>query len=118
MKAKTMLFALMLTLASSVAIAQTPSGSSAGQSVTAPDPQAVPDNTANAGNSGGNGMGTPQNNAALQSRIEDAIRNEPTLGNSHVSVNVNDDAIDLSGTVGSTKDKQTAERIAESFDGN
>jgi osmotically-inducible protein OsmY len=118
MKIKTMLLALILAFAPAVAMAQTPSGSPAGQSATAPDPQAVPDNSANAGNSSANPMATPRNNAELQSRIEDAIRNEPTLGNSHVSVNVDDDAIDLSGTVGSTKDKQTAERIAESFDGN
>jgi osmotically-inducible protein OsmY len=118
MKAKTMLFALMLTLASAVAIAQTASGSSAGQSATAPDPQAVPDNTASAGNSDGNGMSTPLSNGTLQSRIEDAVRNEPTLGNSLITVNVTDNGIDLSGTVGSTKNKQTAERIAESFDGN
>jgi hypothetical protein len=31
---------------------------------------------------------------------------------------VTDNGIELSGTVGSTKDKQTAERIASSFDGN
>lgn len=57
-------------------------------------------------------------NAALQSRINDALRNEPTLGASHVVSNVSDSGIDLSGTVGSTKDRQTAERIASSFDGN
>lgn len=69
--------------------------------------------------------GTPQpplpgagNNPALQSRIDDALRNEPTLGASHVVSNVTDTGIELSGTVGSTKDKQTAERIASSFDGN
>ena len=69
--------------------------------------------------------GTPQppspdtsNNAALQSRIDDALRNEPALGASHVVSNVSDSGIELSGTVGSTKDKQTAERIASSFDGN
>ncbi len=69
--------------------------------------------------------GTPQppspdtgSNAALQSRIDDALRNEPTLGASHVVSNVSDTGIELSGTVGSTKDKQTAERIASSFDGN
>ncbi len=118
MKTKTMLLALMLALTSAVAMAQTPSGSSAGQSATAPDPQAVPDNSANAGNSGSNAMAAPQSNGALQSRIEDAIRNEPALGNSHIAVSVTDNGIDLSGTVGSTKDKQTAERIAESFDGN
>ena len=58
------------------------------------------------------------NDAALQSRIDDALRNEPTLGASHVVSKVTDSGIELSGTVGSTKDKQTAERIASSFDGN
>jgi osmotically-inducible protein OsmY len=69
--------------------------------------------------------GTPQppspdtgNDAALQSRIDDALRNEPTLGASHVVSKVSDSGIELSGTVGSTRDKQTAERIASSFDGN
>ena len=69
--------------------------------------------------------GTPQmpspdrgNNAALQSQIDDALRNEPSLGASHVVSKVSDAGIELSGTVGSTKDKLTAERIASSFDGN
>jgi osmotically-inducible protein OsmY len=69
--------------------------------------------------------GTPQppspdanSNAGLQSRIDDALRNEPTLGASHVVSNVTDNAIELSGTVGSAKDKQTAERITASFNGN
>jgi osmotically-inducible protein OsmY len=57
-------------------------------------------------------------NVALQSRINDALRNEPTLGASHVTAAVNDNSIELSGTVGSSKDKTTAERIASSFDGN
>ena len=61
---------------------------------------------------------TPDDSAALQSRIADALRNEPTLGASHVSVNVTERTIELSGTVGSGQDKQTAERIAASFDGN
>ena len=73
---------------------------------------------------GGNaGMTAPpppdaNSNAALQSRINDALRNEPTLGASHVTAAVSDAGIDLSGTVGSSKDKTTAERIASSFDGN
>lgn len=33
-------------------------------------------------------------------------------------MNVSTESIDLGGTVGSSKDKQTAERIAQSFDGN
>ena len=54
----------------------------------------------------------------LQSQIENAIRNEPSLSNSHVVVNVSAESIDLTGTVSSSKDKQNAERIAQSFDGN
>jgi hypothetical protein len=56
--------------------------------------------------------------AALQGRIQQALSNEPTLGSSHITVNVTDSAIELSGTAASIQDKQTAERIAESFDGN
>ncbi len=115
MKMQTALLAFLLTFGSAVAMAQTPSGSSAGQSATSPDPQAVPDNTSNAGN---NTIATPQTNSALQARIENAIRNEPTLGSSHIAINVTDSGIDLSGTVGSSKDRETAERIAQSFDGN
>jgi hypothetical protein len=115
MKFTTLLLALTLTFGSGFAMAQTPSGSSAGQSTTASDPQAVPNSS---GNAGGNSMTSPQSNTTLQSRIEDAIRNEPTLGSSHVAINVTDSSIDLTGTVGSSSDPETAERIAQSFDGN
>jgi osmotically-inducible protein OsmY len=80
---------------------QTPSSNSA-STAGAPEP-ASPDSN---------------NNAGLQSRINDALRNEPTLGASHVTASVSESDIDLTGTVGSVKDKQTAERIASSFDGN
>ena len=65
-----------------------------------------------------NGAPAAVSNAALQGRIQDALRNEPTLGSSHVQTNVTASTIELTGTVGSTQDKQTAERIAQSFDGN
>jgi len=60
----------------------------------------------------------PASDAGLQGRIQQALRNEPTLASSQILVNVTESAIELSGTVASTQDKQTAERIAESFDGN
>ncbi len=68
----------------------------------------------------GNTLGQPDpaSDAALQGRIQEALRNEPTLAASHISVNVTNTAIELSGTAASGKDKQTAERIAQSFDGN
>jgi|HubBroStandDraft_6_1064221.scaffolds.fasta_scaffold944422_2 hypothetical protein len=46
------------------------------------------------------------------------MRNEPTLTDSHVVVDVTKAEIELSGTVGSSKDRQTAERIAAPFDAN
>ncbi len=119
MRAKTIVMALVLTLGPAYVAAQTSSSSSASQSATAPDPQTVthygatpasdPAIPANSGQ---------QTNSALQSRISDALHNEPTLASSSVAVDVSDKTIDLSGTVGSSKDKLTAERIAESFDGN
>lgn len=59
-----------------------------------------------------------ENSATLRSQIENALSNEPSLSGSHVSVNVTDNEIQLSGTAASPKDKLTAERIAQSFDGN
>jgi len=54
----------------------------------------------------------------LQSKIQKAITSEPTLASANVMVNVTADKIELSGTVPSGKDKQTAKRIAESYAGN
>jgi hypothetical protein len=121
MKIKGMLLAVFLVPGTMIAVAQSPSGTTTSQTG-----QAQP--SANAQSPSVNSVGTagtPQpsspdanNNAGLQSRINDALRNEPTLGASHVTASVSDSGIDLTGTVGSVKDKQTAERIASSFDGN
>ncbi len=104
MKSKGLWVAIFLVAATLFAVGQSsaPSSSNAMDSTATPAPPS-PDGNDNAG---------------LQSRINDALRNEPTLGASHVLANVTDSGIELTGTVGSTKDKQTAERIASSFDGN
>jgi hypothetical protein len=57
-------------------------------------------------------------NDQLKSQIENALRNEPTLSNANVAVTVTDSNIDLSGSVPTANDKQTAERIAQSYSGN
>lgn len=88
------------------------------QAATAPSQQSPSANSATTPANDGTPMQGSSDSAALQSRINDALRNEPTLGASHVTATVTNSGIDLSGTVGSTKDKQTAERIASSFDGN
>ncbi len=97
-----------------------PSASNASEEQKAqPNPQAP----ATQGNNPANrdstlGPPDPAANAALQGRIQQALQSEPTISASHVSVSVTDSAIELSGTAASTKDKETAERIAQSFDGN
>jgi BON domain len=119
MKTRTGLCALILAIASALAAAQAPSGSSAGHSATSPDPQTLPNHADSAAAPAPNSNAAPDNSSsALQSRIADAIRNEPALTGSHVAVNVTDNSIDLTGTTGSSQDKQTVERIAQSFDGN
>lgn len=56
--------------------------------------------------------------ATLQGQIQQALQNETTLSNDKVSVNVTDTEIELTGTVATGKDKQTAKRIAQSYAGN
>ncbi len=60
---------------------------------------------------------TPSMTAAaqLQSQIQLAITNEPTLAKSNINVNVTQDEITLSGSVSNGKERQTAERIAQSY---
>lgn len=56
--------------------------------------------------------------ATLQNQIQNALQNEPTLRNDNLNVNVTDSTIELSGSVQTGKEKQTAQRIASSFAGN
>ena len=114
MKTKVLLLTLMLTFG----VWSVAQSSSSGQSASAPDPQAVPQQPAIAPAQNGSPGAAAGDNAALQSRIQDALRNEPTLGSSQVTAAVIDSRIEFSGSVGSSKDKLTAERIAQSFDGN
>lgn len=113
MKGHPALIAFLL-LAVGLAEAQVPAAATGGQSAASPISGNVPSNNNGAAPS----EIRDQNDGALQSQIENALRDEPTLGNSHILVNVSTESIDLGGTVGSSKDKQTAERIAQSFDGN
>jgi len=56
--------------------------------------------------------------ATLQNQIQNALQNEPTLHNDNINVNITESTIELSGTVQTGKEKQTAQRIASSFAGN
>jgi len=63
-------------------------------------------------------VATSAEGADLQPQIESALKSEPTLAGSNVIVVVTGDTIELSGSVPTGKEKQTARRIASSFAGN
>jgi hypothetical protein len=67
---------------------------------------------------------TPQPGAApvsdteLQSQIQNALSKEPTLAGDTVNARVSSDSIELTGTVGTARERLTATRIVESYAGN
>jgi osmotically-inducible protein OsmY len=63
-------------------------------------------------------MNTATDNSTLQNQIQTALKNEPTLANDAVTVNVTDNSVELSGTASSKKERQTAKRIAQSYANN
>jgi hypothetical protein len=96
-------------------------------STTGAAPQAKPADRENEPNPPGSAMTgqgqLPQGAAAsdtatLQGQIQQALQNETTLSNDKVTANVTDTEIELTGTVATGKDKQTAKRIAQSYAGN
>lgn len=61
---------------------------------------------------------TTVDTASLASRINSALKNDPTLANNNVMVNVGDQGVEVTGTVDTGKEKLTAMRIAQSYAGN
>jgi hypothetical protein len=55
--------------------------------------------------------------ADLESQIQNALSKEPTLSGDNAHVKVAGDTIDLTGSVGTSKEKITATRIVQSFAG-
>jgi osmotically-inducible protein OsmY len=64
------------------------------------------------------GMTPDADSNTLRSQIDSALKSDPTLSSSQLSVDVNYSQITLSGTVPSGKEKLTAVRIAQSYAGN
>jgi osmotically-inducible protein OsmY len=54
----------------------------------------------------------------LQSQIQNALSKEPTLSGDTVNVKVSADIIDVTGSVATSREKQTATRIIQSYAGN
>jgi len=57
-------------------------------------------------------------NEELRGRIQDTLRNEPSLAGSRLDVTVTDSQIELSGNVPTAREKETARRIAQSYGNN
>jgi hypothetical protein len=58
------------------------------------------------------------NREQLQQKIQNALRNDPTLQGAMFTVNIGEDAIDLSGNANTAKQRLAARRIVQSFAGN
>jgi osmotically-inducible protein OsmY len=56
--------------------------------------------------------------ASLATKINNALKNEPTLAKNNVMVNVSDQGVEVTGSVDTGKEKTTAMRIAQSYAGN
>ena len=54
----------------------------------------------------------------LRGKIEAALRREPSLSNTNISLNISDDTIDITGNANSPKERLAARRIVQSFAGN
>jgi len=54
----------------------------------------------------------------LQSQIQNALSKEPTLSGDSVNVTVSADSIAINGSVATSREKQTATRIVQSYAGN
>jgi len=57
-------------------------------------------------------------NSDLQTQIQNALTKEPTLSGDTVNVTVSAEAIDISGSVATAREKLTATRIVQSYAGN
>jgi hypothetical protein len=58
------------------------------------------------------------NRDQLQQKIQNALRNDPNLQGSAFTVNIGEDAIDVSGNAQTPKQRLAARRIVQSFAGN
>src|SRR5579864_3798326 len=65
-----------------------------------------------------NQMGTAQSSTQIQSEIQNALQQQGTLSGTNIQTNVTDTEVELSGTVATPDQKQTAERIAGSYAGS
>jgi hypothetical protein len=90
--------------------------SAAGATKTAPGAKPLTSTDTNA-NAGALSPVQPSANE-LRAKIEAALRREPSLSNTNISLNISDDTIDITGNANSPKERLAARRIVQSFAGN
>lgn len=90
--------------------------SAAGATKTAPAAKPLTSTETNA-NAGALSPVQPSANE-LRAKIEAALRREPSLSNTTISLNISDDTIDITGNANSPKERLAARRIVQSFAGN
>ena len=125
-----LVFVLALSLfCASAQTGSSNSGTSQAQTQSQQPTSKDPTTPSSTGTMGSNPSTTPPNEPAIQSasttsssdlqtQIQNALKNEPTLANDNINVSVTDNEIDLSGAVANAKARQTAKRIAQSYAGN
>ncbi|HEV2117760.1 MAG TPA: BON domain-containing protein [Terriglobales bacterium] len=80
--------------------------------------QTQPDMTQQGVQTPNNQMGTAQSASQIQSEIKNALAQQGTLSGTNIQLNVTDTDVELTGTVATPDQKQTAERIAGSYAGS
>lgn len=98
-------------------------------STSVPDATGASDGIAGAAGSAAANVQVPQtpetpsaaaapSDSDLQSQVQNALSKEPTLSGDTVNVAVSADSIDITGSVATVREKQTATRIVQSYAGN
>ena len=107
--------ALALAYASAQSSGSSPSSSDPSTSQPSQDQSQKPDTQSS--QSGSSATAT-SSGTDVQGQIQDALKKDPTLGNSNITVSVTDDAVELNGTVASNDEKRAAKKIAKSYAGS
>lgn len=106
-----LVFVLALALAYATAQTSGSSPSTSNQSQPSQDQTQKPDSQTGA-------SATAMASTDVQSQIQDALKKDPTLSNSNITVSVTDDAVELSGTAASNDEKRAARKIAKTYAGS
>ncbi len=113
-----LVFVLALALAYASAQSSGSSPSSSNQSTTSQPSQDQNQKPDTQSSQSGSSATATSSGTDVQGQIQDALKKDPTLSNSNITVSVTDDAVELNGTVASHDEKRAAKKIAKSYAGS